>query len=117
MSTENIQAKLNILPPFGEAAEFVSCLKPVFHWPNLFAWDKEKTTAKFIFLQASSESIFQVKKYLCVYHMLEAILNDCYVARSMYNVLEKMSNILGYFAKLINTDNQAETNNHLCFIE
>ncbi len=83
----------------------------------MFARGKEITTAKFIFLHASSESIRLVKKYLCVYHMLEAILNDCYVARSMYNVLEKMSNILGYFAKLINTDNQAETNNHLCFIE
>ncbi len=64
-----------------------SCLNPVFYWPNLFARGKEITTAKFIFLHASSESIRLVKKYLCVYHMLETIL------------LEKMSNILGYFAK------------------
>ncbi len=75
-STENIQAKLKILQRHEEAVECNSCLKPVFHWPNLFAQGESITTAKFIFLHASSEQFAWCrKKYLCVYHILETILN------------------------------------------
>ena len=64
-STENIQAKLKILQPYEEVVESNSCLKPVFHWPNLFARGKSVTTAKFFFFLCFERTIkiVRIQKY------------------------------------------------------
>ena len=121
-STENIQAKLKILQPYEEAVECNNCLKPIGQIPFAvplakFVRTRRINNSKKFFFHASSEQFAWCrKKYLCVYHILETILNgfinDCYVAcRYVQFIRENFQNIRIFCQ--INTDNRVEKNNHL----